>query len=258
MSEALLNVSDLSIAYNDRSNIVVDNFNLKVEHKEIIAVVGESGSGKTSVIRAVMGILPPTGSVISGQVVFDGVSMLGNKAYKKGKDIAFVFQQSGSMLNPVITIGQQFIEYIRGHEKISKKEAHVMAVEALKKVQLDDAENLMHTYPFELSGGMQQRVGIAMAITFKPKLILADEPTSALDVTTQIQIIELLKQINKEFGTAIVMVTHNLAVASYLADKCIVMLDGKIVEEDTMSKIIKNPTDNYTKMLISATVFEEN
>ena len=254
MEEILLNVSNVSIAYK---NIVVDDFNLQVEAGKIVAIVGESGCGKTSIIRAIMGILPPTGTVTQGDVVFDGSAILKDKKFKKGKDIAFVFQNSGSMLNPVYTIGQQYSEYIRTHVKMSKKEAWALAIENLKKVHLDDAENIMHTYPFELSGGMQQRVGIAMAITFNPKLILADEPTSALDVTTQIQVVDLLREINKSFGTTIVIVTHNLAVAAYLADDCVVMLDGKIVEHNTMAEIIKNPSADYTKKLISATIFEE-
>lgn len=258
MGKNLLSVSNLTIAYNKASNIVVDNFNLKLEGGKVMAIVGESGSGKTSVISAVMGILPPTGIVSSGEVIFDEISMLNNKKYKKGKDITFIFQNSSSMLNPVYTIGQQYVEYIRTHSKITKKDASMLAVETLKKVKLEDAEGIMHMYPFELSGGMQQRVGIAMAITFNPKLIIADEPTSALDVTTQIQIIELLKDINESMGTSILIVTHNLGVASYLADDCIVMLDGKIVEQNTMENIIKNPTNSYTKQLISATTFGED
>ena len=257
MKQPLLNVSNLSIAYDKHSNIMVNDFNLQVEEGKIVSIVGESGSGKTSVIRAIMGILPASGIVVGGNVKFDNISIIEDRKYKKGKDIAFIFQNSGSMLNHVYTIGQQYIEYIRGHVKMSKQEAYDLAVETLKKVQLEDAKNIMHTYPFELSGGMQQRVGIAMAITFNPKLILADEPTSALDVTTQIQIINLLKHINEEYKTAIIMVTHNLGVASYLSDDCVVMLNGEVVEHNTMREIIKNPTNDYTKKLISATIFEE-
>ena len=255
--ESILNISNLNIAYDNQSNIVVKDFNIQVESGKVLAIVGESGSGKTSVIRAIMGILPATGMVTSGRVIFDNIEILKEKKYKKGKDIAFVFQNSGSMLNPVYTIGQQYIEYIRIHSKMSKAEAKVLAIETMKKVNLTDAENLMYSYPFELSGGMQQRVGIAMAITFNPKLILADEPTSALDVSTQIQVIDLLKEINNKYGTTIMIVTHNLGVASYLADECIVMKEGKIVEYNTMNEIIRNPTNDYTKKLISATVFEE-
>ncbi len=257
MENTLLKVSELSISYNANTKTAVDKCSFSVESGSVVAIVGESGSGKTSIIRAVMGILPKGGTVTNGEIVFANDDVLTNKNYRKGKDIAFVFQNSGAMLNPVITIGKQYIEYIRTHSKMSKADARNLAIETLKKVRLEDAQRVMDTYPFELSGGMQQRVGIAMAITFNPKLILADEPTSALDVTTQLQIIDLLKDINKEFATSIVIVTHNLGVASYLADECIVMLDGKIVEQNTMDAIVKSPKHDYTKKLISTTVLEE-
>ena len=254
----LLKVSNLSINYENAAEPVVEHFNLSLKAGEMLAIVGESGCGKTSVIRAIMNILPNLGKVTCGEIIFDNISMTDNKKYKTGEDISFVFQSSGSMLDPVYTIGEQYIEYIRSHTNVTKKEAHKLAVETLKKAQLEDAEGVMHTYPFELSGGMQQRVGIAMAITFNPKLILADEPTSALDVTTQIQIVDLLKKINQEYNTAMIIVTHNLGVASYLADRCLVMLDGKIVEQGAMSAIINNPQNEYTKKLINATVLKED
>lgn len=257
MREILLDVSNLSIAYEKPENKVVDSFQMKLETGKVTAIVGESGSGKTSVIRGMMGILNPSGIITEGTVIFNQQSLLQQKKNKIGKDMSFVFQNSSSTLNPIMTIGKQYIEYIRVHSKISKKEARILAIETLKKVQLKDAEHTMHCYPFELSGGMQQRVGIAMAITFNPKLILADEPTSALDVTTQIQVLELLKDINKTYGTAIVMVTHNLGAASFLADDCIVMLKGKIVEQNTMAEIIAHPKAEYTKKLIEATRLEE-
>ncbi len=257
MQKELLKVSNLSISYNGKEKVAVDDCSFAVKSGSVLAIVGESGSGKTSIIRAVMGILPKGGSVSSGEVIFDGDEVLTNKKSRKGKEIAFVFQNSGAMLNPVITIGKQYVEYIRAHTKMSKQDATSLAIQNLKKVSLKDAERVMATYPFELSGGMQQRVGIAMAITFNPKLILADEPTSALDVTTQLQIIDLLKEINKEFNTSIVIVTHNLGVASYLADDCIVMLDGKIVEQNSMDEIVNNPAHDYTKKLISTTVLKE-
>lgn len=256
MGEVLLHISDLTIAYEFKENTVVEQFNMEVEQGKVVAIVGESGSGKTSVIRAVMGILNPTGMVTQGSVMFDGISLLKDKKYKMGKDITFVFQNSSSTLNPIVTIGKQYIEYIRIHKKMSKTEARKLAIETLGKVNLKQAENLMSCYPFELSGGMQQRVGIAMAITFNPKLILADEPTSALDVTTQIQVLDLLKHINETYGTTIVMVTHNLGAASYLADDCIVMSQGRIVEKNSIKNVIQNPQDSYTKKLIQATVLE--
>lgn len=252
MSEPLLNIKNLNIAYNTSENIVVKDFHLALESGKILAIVGESGCGKTTLIRGIMNILPPSGFITEGDLVFHGISLRNNKKFKKGKDISYVFQNTGAMLNPVLTIGQQFVEYIRVHEKMSKAEAKALAIKTLQKVQLEEGEHLLNNYPFQLSGGMQQRVGIAMAITFQPKLILADEPTSALDVTTQIQVLDLLKEINEKFGTSIIFVTHNLGAASYLAHDCLVMFQGNVVEKNTMKKVISAPQHSYTKQLIEA------
>lgn len=257
MEEKLLTIKNLTIAYNKNENIVLKPFDLEVESGKVIAIVGESGSGKTTLIRGIMGILPSSGIITSGEILLDGISLLNNKKYKKGNDISFVFQNSGTTLNPVLTIGQQFVEYIRIHQKMSKAEAKKLAVETLKKVQLEDGEHIMKSYGFELSGGMQQRVGIAMAIVFHPKLILADEPTSALDVTTQLQILDLFQHINKTYGTTLIFVTHNLGAAAYLAEDCVVMYQGEVVEKNKMEEIISNPKHDYTKKLIQSSVLEE-
>ncbi len=256
MEESILNVKNLSVSYDNAENIVVDEVNFQLDTGKILAIVGESGSGKTTLVRAIMGILHPSGKVTQGEVIFDGISLLTEKKYKRGKEISFVFQNSGAMLNPVLTIGQQFIEYIRIHKRMPKTEARELAIETLKKVQLEEGEYIMKSYPFQLSGGMQQRVGIAMAITFHPKLILADEPTSALDVTTQIQVLDLLKSINENFGTSLIFVTHNLGAAGYLAQDCLVMYQGKIVEKNTMSEIITGPKHPYTQKLIQSSALE--
>lgn len=255
--EPILTVENLSVSYDNAEKSVVEQVNFQLNGGKVLAVVGESGSGKTTLIRAIMGILPPSGKVTTGEVLFDGIPLLKAKKYKKGKDISFVFQNSGSMLNPVVSIGHQFVEYIRIHEKMSKAAARALAVECLKKVQLEEGEQLLKQYPFQLSGGMQQRVGIAMAIAFQPKLILADEPTSALDVTTQIQVLDLLKEINQKYGTSIIFVTHNLGAASYLAEECLVMYQGKVVEENTMAQVIASPQHPYTQKLLQATVLKE-
>lgn len=242
----LLDIKDLSIAYSKKT--VVKNFNLKIKKGEIVAIVGESGSGKTSVARAIINILPETSEITSGEILFENNSILKNRIC----DISFVFQNSGAMLNPIMTIGNQYIEYIKTFEKLSKKDAFELAVKTLEKVNLPDAKGIMSAYPFELSGGMQQRVGIAMAITFSPKLIIADEPTSALDVTTALEISNLLKDINDKYNSAMIIVTHNLAIATLLADTCVVMKEGKIVEFGEMTTIIKNPKNEYTKLLIDS------
>lgn len=257
MENKLLTIKNLKISYEKEANVVLKDFNLQVDAGDVMAIVGESGSGKTTLIRAIMGILPPSGMVTDGEIFFQNTPLLHNKKHKKGKDISFVFQQSGATLNPVLTIGQQFVEYIRIHEKMSKQDAKKFAIETLKKVQLEDGEHILNCYAFELSGGMQQRVGIAMAIAFNPKLILADEPTSALDVTTQLQILDLFQTINKTYGTSILFVTHNLGAASYVAKNCVVMYQGEIVEENTMEEVISRPTHPYTKKLIQSSLLED-
>ncbi|HCP95193.1 MAG TPA: ABC transporter ATP-binding protein, partial [Anaerovibrio sp.] len=217
----LLEINDLDITYGDNTP-TVENVKLSLNEGEILTIVGESGSGKTTVIRSILGLLSGDGHVSNGTLNFKGrdLKALSQKEWRelRGKDISMIFQDSGNMLNPVQTIGHQFREYIQLHSDMSDSEADAKAVEILKRMHLPNAENILSSYAFELSGGMRQRVGIAMAITFHPQLLLADEPTSALDVTTQAQIVKELMQVVKESGTAMIMVTHNLGVASYMSD----------------------------------------
>ena len=207
-------------------------------------------------IRSVLGLLPTSGHIIAGDIIFNGQSLLNMNQKEfmsvQGTQMSMIFQDSGSMLNPVRKIGSQFIEYIRVHKKISKKEAENIAIERLKEVHLADAENVMNSYPFQLSGGMRQRVGIAMALAFEPKLLLADEPTSALDVTIQAQIVRQMMELQKKENTAVIMVTHNLGVATYMSNKIVVMQNGRIVESGTREEIMYNPKEEYTKSLIEA------
>ena len=163
-----------------------------------------------------------------------------------------IFQDSGAMINPIRKIGSQYVEYIRAHKNISKKDAFGMAVEMLEKMRLPDGKHIMESYPFELSGGMCQRVGIAMAMTFQPKLLLADEPTSALDVTTQAQIVRQMMELRDDFGTGIIVVTHNIGVAAYMADKLLVMRQGKVVDSGQREDILHNPQSEYTKNLLAS------
>ena len=216
--------------------------------------MGESGSGKTSVIRAVLGCLPHEGRVNEGEIIFSGVNMLKNtpKMWRdiSGRNISMIFQDSGSMMNPIRTIGSQFVEYILEHSSMDPQKAEKEAKEMLDKMQLPNPDTIMDSFPFELSGGMRQRVGVAMAMFFRPQLLLADEPTSALDVTTQAQVVKELMKICCEDGTAIILVTHNLGVATYMSDKIMVMQNGHVVEEGTSEAIIENPQANYTKELL--------
>ena len=250
----LLKVKDLNISYGDK--LTVSGVNLELNTGEIMSIVGESGSGKTTVIRAIMGCLPGCGHVSGGSIIFEGRDMLKNtqKEWRQlcGREMSMIFQDSGNMINPIRRIGEQFVDYIRTHapEK-TKAEAAEMAKDMLNKVRLSNPESIMQSYPFELSGGMRQRVGIAMAMVFRPKLLLADEPTSALDVTTQAQIIRQIVDIRNEFGVAVILVTHNLGVASYVSNKLVVMKNGRVVESGKR-EVISNPQDAYTKELLAA------
>lgn len=250
----LLQVEDLAISYTEGRN-TVEGVNFSLDQGEVLTIVGESGSGKTSVIRAVLGCLGGGGKA-AGSIRFQDkeLTKLSVKEWLdlRGKTVSMIFQDSGNMMNPVQTIGRQFIEYLQIHSEMSRKEAYDYAVQMLKKMNLAHAESIMDSYVFELSGGMRQRVGIAIAIAFHPQLLLADEPTSALDVTTQAQIVEELKRIVKESQTAMIMVTHNIGVAAYLSDKIMVMAQGKVVEYGTAAEVIENPKADYTKELLAA------
>ena len=248
----LLEVKNLHIQYAGTE--MVHGISFSLDSGEVLSLVGESGSGKTSVIRAVLGCLPHEGRVNEGEIIFSGVNMLKNtpKMWRdiSGRNISMIFQDSGSMMNPIRTIGSQFVEYILEHSSMEPQKAEKEAKEMLDKMQLPNPDTIMDSFPFELSGGMRQRVGIAMAMFFRPQLLLADEPTSALDVTTQAQVVKELMKICREDGTAIILVTHNLGVATYMSDKIMVMQNGHVVEEGTSEAIIENPQANYTKELL--------
>ena len=256
MSNTLLHIENIDISYLNAEQPTVENFNLSLKESQIVCIVGESGSGKTSVIRAILGLLPNNGKITQGNILFQNESLLSLNKERwrqlRGTDISMIFQDSGSMINPIRKIGSQFVEYILTHQKMSRATARQKAIEMLNKMQLPDPQNIMESYSFELSGGMCQRVGIAMAMTFSPKLLLADEPTSALDVTIQMQIVKQMMQLRKQFGTAIIMVTHNIGVAAYMADELIVMQGGKIVDRGTRENVIFHPSSDYTKNLLSA------
>lgn len=250
----LLEVSELSVSYAERE--IVRGVNLSLDDGEVLAIVGESGSGKTTVIRAILGCLPHEGRVSGGKIIFEGKNVLANTAGEWcrlcGTKATMVFQDSGSMLDPIKRIGSQFVEYIREHSTLTKKDAAQAAEDMLRKMHLPNPENIMKSYPFELSGGMRQRVGVAMAMFFKPRLLLADEPTSALDVTTQAQVVKEMMEICQKDKTAIIIVTHNLGVAAYMSDKLIVMQAGEIVEAGRTAEIIARPQSAYTKELLDA------
>ena len=252
----MLNVQDITVTYSKNPKPTIEGFHLEMKPGEICSIVGESGSGKTTVIRSILGLLPGGGKITKGDILFEGESLLhySKKQWRelRGTQISMIFQDSGAMINPVRKIGSQYVEYIRAHKDISKKDAEDMAVEMLEKMRLPNGNRIMDSYSFELSGGMCQRVGIAMAMTFEPKLLLADEPTSALDVTTQAQIVRQMMELRDTFGTGIIVVTHNIGVAAYMADKMIVMKQGQVVDSGVREDILHNPKSDYTKNLLAA------
>ena len=251
----MLKIDNITVQYGNNKPTIED-FSLEISSGEIVAIVGESGSGKTTVIRSVLGLLPGQGKVTKGDIVFEGDSLL-NYTQKqwnqcRGTKMSMIFQDCGAMINPNRRIGSQFVEYIRVHEDMPKDKAKDKAIDMLNRMRLPQAKDIMRKYPFQLSGGQRQRVGIAMAMTFQPKLLIADEPTSALDVTTQSQIVKEMMELRDKYDTSIMIVTHNLAVAVYMADKIIVMKDGEVVDRGTRDEILNNKTSDYTKRLLAS------
>ena len=251
---ALLEITNVDISYGKR--LIVKDCNLTLERGEICSIVGESGSGKTTVIRAVLGLLAGGGRVTAGDIVYEGRSLLtlNDKQWRalRGHDISMIFQDSGAMMNQTRLIGKSYVEYILTHENISKKEAWDKGAEMLGRMRLPDPDRIMNSYPFQLSGGQRQRVGIAMGMTYQPRLLLADEPTSALDVTTQAQIVRQMMELRDEYGTSIIIVTHDLGVASYMADKVVVMKNGVIEDQGSRQHILHETDNAYTKKLMDA------
>ncbi len=252
----LLTLQDVAVTYGKNPTPTVAGINLTVGEGEIVSIVGESGSGKSTVIRAILGLLPGGGRVTQGEILYQGNSLLNlnRKQWRqlRGSDLSMIFQDCGAMLNPTRRIGAQFVEYLCTHQKLSKKEAYARGVELLERMRLPDGKNIMQSYPFQLSGGMRQRVGIAMAMAFQPRLLLGDEPTSALDVTTQAQIVRQMLELREQYGTSIIVVTHNIGVAAYMADHMLVMQQGRVVDAGTREQVLNCPTSEYTKNLLAA------
>lgn len=254
----MLEVTDLHIEIEDSivPETVVYDFDITVGAGEIVGIVGESGSGKSMSAHAIAGLLSRKDMKKQGSIMFEGQELLSVERSKlrkiQGDDIAVVFQEPMTSLDPVKTVGYQVEEALRIHSDLSDEELRSAAVNMMKDVELDDAENLYYKYPHELSGGMRQRVMIAAALICDPKLLIADEPTTALDVTIQAQIIELLKKINREKGTAILFISHDLGVVRSLCSRVVVMNRGRIVESGPVEEVFNHPKEEYTKHLIEA------
>ncbi len=254
----LLEVGDLEIAFQeDKGEVLsIDQVSFRVEAGEIVCLVGESGSGKSVTSLGIMGLLGRGGKVVGGSVRFDGEDLL-DKSEKemdriRGRSLAMIFQDALTSLNPVFTIGQQMIETMKVHLKLNRKEAARRAIGLLKKVGLPDPHDIMKKYPHTLSGGMRQRVMIAMALACDPKLLIADEPTTALDVTIQAQIMQLLKGLNKELHMSIVLITHDMGLVAEMADRVLVMYAGQIVEEADVFTLFQEPQHPYTRALLQS------
>lgn len=252
---SILEVQNLTICYQNGAPAVSD-VSLSIQAGEIVSIVGESGSGKTTLIRAILGLLPPGGRVTGGHILFGELDLAKTSEQKmqdiRGREIAMIFQDVGVSLDPILRIKSQYREAIAVHEQHPRREYDSIAQKMLRRMHLSDAPRVMESYPFELSGGMKQRVGIAMGMTARPKLLLADEPTSALDVTIQAQVVHELRQLRDNYGASIILVTHNMGVASYISDRIGVMKDSRMVEFDTRDEIIFHPKEKYTRDLLEA------
>lgn len=251
---SLLRVEHVTISYNGKP--VVQDVSFELKQGEILGIVGESGSGKSTIIKAIMGLLGEEGLVTQGDIWYKGENLtdMSVKKLRKylGKEIGMVFQDCKSALCPVRKIGVQIHEAVSEHEKASRHEVRNRAGEIMKKIGLNDVDRVLDSYPFELSGGMNQRVGICTAMIMRPKLLLADEPTSALDVTVQKQVVEELLFMREEYNTAMVLVTHNIGVVRMMADRILVLQNGQVREYGETENVLENPQDPYTKKLMGS------
>ncbi len=254
----LLSVKNLATEFPVKKGVVraVEGVSFEIEEGEILAIVGESGSGKSVTSLSVMGLLAEPGRIAEGSINFDGKELVGldEKEYQalRGNDMAMIFQEPMTSLNPVYRIGNQIVEAIRTHEKIGKKEAMERAIDLLRKVGIPSPEKRVHDYPHQMSGGMRQRVMIAMALACNPKLLIADEPTTALDVTIQAQILDLLRRLRDDTGMAVLLITHDLGVVSETADHVVVMYCGQVVEEAEVRSLFNHPMHPYTLGLLKS------
>ena len=253
---ALLEVKDLRTSFfTDAGEVkAVNGVSFELERGKVLGIVGESGSGKSVTAYSIMQILAGTGKIVSGSIKLDGQELVGagEKVMKtvRGNKVSIIFQDPMTSLNPTYTVGKQLMEAILLHTDRNKKEAYDRAVEMLRLVNVNEPEKRMKQYPYEFSGGMRQRVMIAMALACEPDILIADEPTTALDVTIQAQILELMKSLQEELGMAIIMITHDLGVVAQMCDEIVVMYAGSICEKGTTDDIFYNPSHEYTKGLI--------
>lgn len=256
---AILSVQDLKVRFYTRDAVIraVNGISFDLKPRETLGIVGESGCGKSVMSLSVMGLVPtPPGKIESGRICYGGKDLLTLSQRQmrriRGNDLAMIFQEPMTSLNPVLTIGQQIVEVIKLHQGLSMKASKEKAVEYLNLVRIPEATRRLHQYPHEMSGGMRQRAMIAMALSCEPKILIADEPTTAIDVTIQAQILSLIAQLKKQIDTAILMITHDLGVVAEMADRVIVMYAGFKVEEAPVLNLFSNPLHPYTKGLLAS------
>jgi peptide/nickel transport system ATP-binding protein len=252
----LLEVNDLQTQFPTRSGLVraVDGVSFYLDRGELLGLVGESGCGKSITALSVMRLISPPGKIVNGEILFDGKDLLkisdAEMRQMRGDDIAMIFQDPMTSLNPVFTVGEQIAEALRLHRKLSVRDARQATIEAMREVAIPDPGRRFKDYPHQLSGGMRQRVMIAMALACNPKLLIADEPTTALDVTIQAQILELLDELRKQRELAVLLITHDLGVVAEVADRVSVMYTGRIVEQSPVDELFARPKHPYTEGLL--------
>lgn len=252
--EELLRYDSVEITYGEKC--VVRDVSFTLHRGEVLGIVGESGSGKSTLIKAALGLLGDNALVTKGDIWFEGKNIpdLTERELRhiRGKQMGMIFQDAKASLCPIHTIGYQIYESMRAHENISKEEAKKQALELFEKLEFRDADRIWDSYPFELSGGMNQRVGIAIAMMMNPQVLLADEPTSALDVSVQRQAIEEMMKLRELFDTSIIIVTHDIGVVSAMADNVLVLKDGNVMEYGAVDEVLHNPQSTYTQRLLQA------
>ncbi len=257
-AKPVLDVRDLSVEFETLRGPLkaIDRVSFDVRRGETLCLVGESGCGKSITSLALMGLLPSNGKIPSGEILFDGKSLLrmpeSERRKLRGSEVAMIFQDPMSSLNPCYTVGEQILETIQAHDGGSKDKRRARAIELLREVGIPAPEERLNAYPHQLSGGMSQRVMIAMAIACRPKLLIADEPTTALDVTIQAQILDLLRKLQKDQGMSLILITHDLGVVAEMADRVVVMYAGQVVETGTAREVIDSPRHPYTRALLNS------
>ena len=252
MFDKILRLENISVAYGAKK--IVENINFSIKHGEILVIAGESGSGKSTILKAIDGLLGKGGAITDGEIFFDGkeITILSDGQRRKisGAQIGMIFQNAGASFCPIRTIGEQIFESVKAHRNWTEKEFRERAKIIMRNINLE--ESALDEYPFRLSGGMAQRAGILAAMILEPKLLLADEPTSALDAVTQVGVVKELLKLRARHGISIVMVTHHMGVAWYMADKILIMQGGRQVEFGTKEQIFNAPQEIYTQELIRA------